>query len=150
MKKWIVMFVVVILTFAIVIPAFAKSNGPFGGGSGGGNNFGIGTGSVNGFAQRGSRGIVTMVGTIAAIGTNAVTIDVYSGNKLVHPYLGTQVIVTVNPQTRYLLQDGVTTTIISFAALMVGQPVSVNGTLTNTIWAASRITVGASLSCLPK
>jgi hypothetical protein len=90
-----------------------------------------------------------MSGTIAAIGNNTVTIDVVRGNKLIQPYLGTQVTVTMTPQTRYLHTDGTTTTTIGFADLQVGQQVSLHGTVANNVWTVSRVTVGASLSCLP-
>jgi hypothetical protein len=75
--------------------------------------------------------------------------NVVRGNKLVQPYLGTELTVTVTSRTRYLYKDGTTTSAIGFADLKVGQPVSVNGRVVNTIWTTSRITVGASLSCLP-
>jgi len=144
MKKMLVLLVVLMLTFAIVIPA-AAGNGPGGGGNGGGNGTGPGTGQ----GQQGTRGTFAITGTIAAIGTNSVTINVTRANKLVQPYLGTQVTVTVTSGTRYLYKDGTTITTIGFADLKVGQPVSVNGILANNIWTVSRITVGASLSCLP-
>jgi hypothetical protein len=99
--------------------------------------------------QQGTRGIFDMSGTIAAIGNNEVTINVIRGNKLVQPYLGTKVNVTMTSQTRYLYTDGTTTTTIGFADLQVGQQVSVHGTVADNIWTASRITVGALMSCLP-
>jgi hypothetical protein len=144
MKKMLVLLVVLMLTFAMVIPA-AAGNGPGGGGNGGGSGTGPGTGQE----QQGTRGTFAITGTIAAIGTNTVTINVSRGNKLVQPYLGTQVTVTVTSGTRYLYKDGTTITTIGFADLKVGQPVSVNGILANNVWTVSRITVGASLSCLP-
>jgi len=140
MKKMLVLLVVLMLTFAIVIPA-AAGNGPGGGGNG--------TGPGTGQGQQGTRGTFAITGTIAAIGTNSVTINVTRANKLVQPYLGTQVTVTVTSGTRYLYKDGTTITTIGFADLKVGQPVSVNAILANNIWTVSRITVGASLSCLP-
>jgi hypothetical protein len=138
MKKIAILFVVLVMVFAFTIPASAGGYGP-----GGGN------GSGNGQGQQGTRGTFAMVGKIAAIGTNTVTIDVIRGNKLVQPYIGTQVTVTVTSRTRYLYKDGTTTTQIGFADLKVGQPVSVNGTVANSVWTVTRITVGAKLSCLP-
>ena len=140
MKKMLVLLVVLMLTFAIVIPA-AAGNGPGGGGNG--------TGPGTGQGQQGTRGTFAITGTIAAIGTNSVTINVTRANKLVQPYLGTQLTMTVTSGIRYLYKDGTTITTIGFADLKVGQPVSVNGILANNIWTVSRITVGASLSCLP-
>ena len=143
MKKIVILFVVLVMVFAFTIPASAGGYGP-----GGGNGSG-GTGSGSGQGQQGTRGTFAITGKVAEIGTNTVTIDVSHGNKLVHPYLGTQVTVTVTSQTRYLNKEGTTTTTIGFVDLKVVQPVSVNGTVANNIWSVSRITVGASLSCLP-
>jgi len=117
--------------------------GPIRGNDSGRNGYVIGQG------LQGSATIFVMVGKISALGTNMVTIEVISGNKLVQPSLGTQVTVTVTSQTRYLYKDGTTTTTIGFTDLKEGQQVSANGTVANNVWTASRITVGASLSCLP-
>ncbi len=143
MKRIVTLFVALVMVFAFTIPASAGGNGP-GGGNGSG---GAGTGSGQG--QQGTRGTFAITGTITAIGTNTVTINVVRGNKLVQPHLGTQVTVTVTSRTRYIYKDGTTTTTIGFADLQVGQPVSINGTVANNVWTVSRITVGASLSCLP-
>lgn len=138
MKKFIVTLLVVVLALAMVAPVAAAGNGP---GSGGGNGSG----------QQGARGTFAITGTITAIGSNTVTIQVYRGNTLVQPYLGTQVTVTTTAATRYLYKSSstATATVIARSALQVGNPVSVNGTLANNVWTASRITVGASLACLP-
>ncbi len=132
MKKTLVLLLVLIFAFAAVFPAYAAGNNP---GSGQG--------------QKGPRGTFAMTGTITAIGANTVTVQVIRGNNLVKPYIGTQLTVTVTAATRYLFKDGTTTTPITFADLKVGDPVSVNGAVANGIWTTKRITVGASLSCLP-
>ena len=113
-----------------------------------GGNGSAGSVSGNGLGQKGARGIFDMSGTIAAIGTSTVTINVLHGNKLVQPYIGTQATVKVTSQTRYFYTDGTTTKTIGFADLQVGQPVSVHGTVADSLWTVARITVGASLSCL--
>ena len=150
MKKTIVLLLVLVLTFAVVIPASAGGNGQAGGNGNGyvaGN--GTGSGSGSGSGQQSPRGTFAITGTITAIGTNNVTVTVIRGNKLVQPYIGTSVTVTVTPQTRYLYHTDTATTIIKFSDLKLGQSVSVNGTVADNIWTASRITVGAKLSCLP-
>ncbi len=141
MKKYIVALLVLVLTLALVAPVAAAGNGP---GNGGGGN-------GNGSGQQGPRGTFAITGTIAAIGPNTITIQVYRGNTLVQPYLGTPVTVTVTAGTRYLFKSSTAATAatITFADLRVGNPVSVNGTVANNVWTASRITVGATLSCLP-
>jgi hypothetical protein len=143
MKKIVILLVVLVMVFAFTIPAAAGGYGP------GGGNGSAGTGPGVGQGQQGARGTFMMAGTIAALGTDTVTINVIHGNKLVQPYIGTQVTVTVTPQTRYLLKNGTTVTTIGFGDLKVGQKVSVYGIFANNVWTASRITVGASLNCLP-
>jgi hypothetical protein len=147
MKKIIVLLMVLILAFAVVIPVSA-GGGNGGGNGGGGNGSGGSTGSGGDQVRQGPPGTFAITGTIASIGTNTVTIDVVRGNKLAQPYFGIRIPVTVTSRTRYVLRDS-TTTNITITDLKVGQPVSVNGTVANNIWTASRITVGASLSCLP-
>jgi hypothetical protein len=102
---------------------------------------------------RAPRGPFALVGTISAIdpASGTVTVNVLKGNKLVQPYLGQSVVLNTTAGTRYLLKVSATAvaTRITFADLKMGDPVSVNGTLANGIWTATRITVGASLSCFP-
>ncbi len=144
MKKIFVVLVLVVLTFAMVIPAAAGGNAP----TGGRNGSASGTGTGSGQGQPGTRSVLAFAGTISAIGTNTITVEVVAANKLAQSAKGIQVTVTVTANTRYLLRDGSTMTIITFADLEVGQAVSINGYLLNDIWTASRVTEGASLSCL--
>ncbi|MBN2388306.1 MAG: hypothetical protein JXB85_14920 [Anaerolineales bacterium] len=141
MKKTLVLMVTLVLVFALATPVLAGGKGP-GTGSGG---------QGSGQGQQDTRGTFAITGTITAIGANTVTVQVYRGNTLVQPFLGTPVTVTVSSATRYLFKSSTsaTATAITFADLRVGNPVSVNGTVANDIWTATRITVGASLSCLP-
>jgi hypothetical protein len=95
------------------------------------------------------RALFALVGKITEIGDNSVTILVLRGNTLVKPYIGKTLTVMVKATTRYYYKTGTTVTPITFADLKVGDPVSVNGTIANNVWTANRITVGASLRCLP-
>jgi hypothetical protein len=137
MKKIGILFAVLVLAFAFTFPAAANGFGP-GGGMGSGNTQG----------QPGGRGTFVIVGTITDLGTNSVTIDVLRGNRLGQTYIGTQVTLTVTPQTLFFSRNGTTITQVSFTDLKVGQQVSVNGTIANSVWTVYRITVGALLSCL--
>lgn len=132
MKKTLVLLLVLIFAFAAVFPADAAGNNP-------------GTGQ----GQKGPRGTFAMTGYITAIGSNTVTIQVYRGNNLVKPYIGQMLTVMVTSSTRYIFKNGTTSTPIKFTDLKVGDPVSANGTVANGVWTTKRITVGASLSCLP-
>jgi hypothetical protein len=139
MKKIAILFAVLVMVFAFTIPAAANGFGPGGG---------MGSGTTQG--QPGGRGTFVIVGTITDLGTNSVTIDVLRGNRLGQTYIGTQVTLTVTPQALFFSRNGTTITQINFAGLMVGQQVSVNGIIANTVWTVYRITTGALLSCLPK
>ena len=105
------------------------------------------------FAAGGPRGTFALAGKISAVDAVAgtVTVTVASGNILVKPFLKQDVVIHVTSTTRYLYKSSATAvaTAIKFTDLKVGDAVSVNGTVTNSVWTASRVTVGASLSCLP-
>ena len=79
-----------------------------------------------------------------------VTVTVACGNRLVKTYVGQDVTLLTAANTRFLLRnpDG-TATPLAFEDLEVGQNISSHGTFTDGIWAATRVTVGATLSCLP-
>ena len=130
MKRMISLSFALLLLVVTVVPAFAASE-----------------------SARTPRGPFALVGTISAIdSTNGtVTVNVLKGNKLVQTYIGQSVMIKTTASTRYLLKTSATSvaTPITFADLEIGDPVSVNGTLANGNWTATRITVGASLSCLP-
>jgi hypothetical protein len=64
----------------------------------------------------------------------------------VRPFIGQNVTIQTDANTRLLLKSGSTVTVISFADLQVDQAVSVQGSLTNTVWKAQRITVGAAIA----
>jgi hypothetical protein len=105
------------------------------------------------FAAGGARGTFSLVATISAIDpvSGAVTVTVVKGNALVKSYVGQNLVITTTASTRYLYKSSATAVpvAITFADLKVGDAVSVNGKLANGVWIAARITVGASLTCLP-
>ena len=105
------------------------------------------------FAAGAPRGTFALVATISAVdpASGAVTVSVLRGNKLVQPYIGQNLVITTTVKTRYLYKSSATAVpiTITFADLKVGDPVSINGTLASGVWTAARVTVGASLTCLP-
>ena len=131
MKKLFIVAIALMIALATASPALAA-------GGGGG---------------KGPRGTIALVGTIAAVDTasGVVTVRVLKGNKLVHPYIGQNLALATTSSTRYLYKSSATAipTAIALADLKVGSSVSVNGVTANGVWTASRITVGASLSCFP-
>jgi hypothetical protein len=141
MKKLFVLSLVLMLLATAVTPALAA------GGQRGGD-------SLN--ARRGARNGATttfaLAGTIASLdpAARSVTVKLASGNSLVKGYIGQNLTIQTNDSTRFLLRNpGGSATPIAFADLVVGQKVSVNGELVNSVWAATRITAGAKLVRLP-
>jgi uncharacterized protein (DUF2141 family) len=124
MKKLLVVALALMLALTAVVPAFAAGN---------------------------PRGNFTLVGYVSAVDATSgtVTVSVLKGNKLVQPYLNTDLVMTTTAKTSYLYKSSATAVAvpITFADLKVGDAVSVSGSLANNVWTASRITVGASLTC---
>jgi hypothetical protein len=123
MKRWLLFMLLLGLLFATVTPVSAAGKSP--------------------------RSNFTLAGKITAIGDSTVTIQVLAGNKVVRPFVGKEVTVTVTDATRFFFNDGTVTTPITFADLKIGDPVSVHGKVANDVWTASRITVGAKLIHFP-
>jgi hypothetical protein len=126
MKKITVLMIVVLLSLVLVTPAMAKSAPPV------------------------SRQPFSLVGKITAVDPVArtVTVQVLRGNPLVRPVLNKTVVLQVTAVTRYVFTDGLTSKVITFDDLKVGNPVSAGGSLIANVWTVTRITVGARLTCL--
>jgi len=154
MKKFLALLTVLILSLVLVLPA-AAGRGPGGGegcpGTGDCDGSGARTAikTEAGLLQRGMRGTVALVGTITAVGTDSVSIQVEKGNTLAADLIGTIVTVTITPETRLMLRDGTTCAPITLADLAIGQQVSLNGIQTETGLVVYRITVGAFLFGTP-
>ncbi len=101
-------------------------------------------------AGLGSRHPYALVGKITAIDPVAktVTVQVLRGNWVVKPYLKQEITLKTTATTRFFFTDGVTSKLIKFEDLKVGNPISSSGNFANAVWTATRITVGAKLSCL--
>jgi hypothetical protein len=141
MKKLIVLMLVLSLLAITIVPAFAAVSTParIKRGDGGGTG-------------KGGNAPFALAGTIASLDPVArtVTVTVACGNKLVKSFIGQNLTIQTIDTTRFLLRNpDSTATPITFADLAVGQKVSVNGHFANNVWTASRITVGADLTCLP-
>jgi hypothetical protein len=145
MKKLIVVSLVVIMLAVSVAPAFAAGRSPAD----------RGTAAGSGNIDKASFGVCNpyaLSGTISSIDeTNrTVTVAIACGNSLVQPYLGQNVTLQTTANTRFLVRNAdVTVTPITFEDLVEGQNVSSHGTLLNSTWTATRVTMGAQLYCLP-
>jgi hypothetical protein len=132
MKRFTILMLVLVLSLTVVSSAFAAGAQP------------------PQPPAKGS-GVFALVGKITEIDPVAktVTVNVVRGNVLVKPFIGKTLVIQTTATTRFFYTDGVTTKVITFADLKVGDPVSANGKLANGVWTANRITEGAKLSCLP-
>lgn len=141
MKKFAAFALVLVLLVVAIVPALAAGNRASPAGNGNGGNTGRRGGAV-----------FSLAGTITAVdsATGLVEVAVVCGNNLVTPYIGQTLSVQTTATTRFLVQnpDG-TAVIITLADLEVGQNVSANGQFANGVWTASRVTVGAALTCTP-
>ncbi|MEI7847255.1 MAG: hypothetical protein WCK35_15760 [Chloroflexota bacterium] len=126
MKRFTILMLVLILSLTLVTPALAAGKPPS------------------------AKGPFALVGKISAIDPVAktVTVQVLRGNALVKPYFSKTVIIQTTTLTRYMFTDGVSKKVITFNDLVVGKSVSIGGLLANSVWTATRITMGAKLSCL--
>ena len=135
MKKYFVLVLVLTLLAAAVVPAMAAGGPPPGKGTG-----------------RSGKMPFAFSGTIEMADPDAgtVTITVVCGNILAKPYFDEALTIQTGDETRFLLRNpGGTATPVEFDYLEAGQKVSVHGQITDGVWTASRITVGAELTCLP-
>jgi hypothetical protein len=141
MKKLFVLTLVLMLLAMAVTPALAA------GGTRGGNVY-----SARLNARNGATTTFSLAGTIASLdpAAHSVTVKVASGSILVKASISQNLSIQTNDSTRFLLRnpDGYALP-ITFTELGVGQNVSVNGELANSVWTASRITAAAKLVHLP-
>ena len=86
--------------------------------------------------------IFTVLGTIAALTDDGITVAVVDANKLVRPYIGDELDVVVNTSTvcyAYAI-DG-SNVLIECGAIAVGNTVNVRGRVVNDVFIAQVITI---------
>lgn len=85
----------------------------------------------------------SLVGKITLIDPLAktVTVKVFTGNILVKPFINKELMVQTTDKTRFLRANQPQPNPITFSDLKLGDWVSVNGVLKDSIWTAGRITV---------
>jgi hypothetical protein len=162
MKKLSVVIVVVAMLALSVVPAFAAGGPSANRGTGSGTCTGTQAGpyagnwaNYSGGVQQVGFGIRTpyaLSGTITAVNADAqtITVSVACGNTKVKSFIGEDVTVNISSSTSLLLRNAdATATPIDFAYLAAGQTISSHGSLSGEVFTASRVTVGAVLTCLP-
>lgn len=120
MKKYLAFVLAILLLLTTASPAFA------------GREYG-----------KASRYDFTVVGYITALDDATLNIDVVLGSRSIRSYIGTNIVVQITPETRFI-HDGVS---ITYGDLTIGDGVSVSGRLSDGAFIAYRVTLDPD--CLP-
>jgi hypothetical protein len=94
-------------------------------------------------------GTFSLVGEIVGLDAmnQTVTVKVLQGNRWVKVHIGSELTIATTTSTRFLTNDGITTTPIMFSDLAVGNRISALGKLVDDVWTATRITVDLKVPC---
>jgi len=128
-KKLVILAMVALITLVAVTPVLARRGGP--GGSGGG----------------GQPQLFALVGTITAIGSDTITVEVVDGNRLVWLYIGQELTVQVTGNTSFFEWHSDGRVPITFADVVVGDSASIHGTVASDVFTADWVTV--DVPCVP-
>ena len=124
-KKLVILAMVALITLVAVTPVLARRGGP--GGSGGG----------------GQPQLFALVGTITAIGSDTITVQVVDGNRFVWPYIGQGLTLTVQvtDSTRFFEWTPDGRVPITLADVAESDTTSIHGTVANDVFTANWVTV---------
>lgn len=128
-KRWMLLILVVLAMMIAATPALAARRG-----SQNQHRYEIGP-------QPNDRYAFALTGTITAIGADSITVLVHNGNRLVKPYIGQELVVQMADNTRYRqwTPDGCIP--ITFEDLEVGDTTSIQGTVSEEVFIAARVTI---------
>jgi len=147
-RSWTLLILVVLATLVASAPALAA--GP-GGQNQQGNQYQQANqnqqGNQNqhrhqvGEPQPSNQQAFSLTGAITALDTGSITVLIHNGNRLVKPYIGQELVVQVTDTTRYRqwTPDGCIP--ITFEDLEVGDTTSLQGTVSEEVFTAARVTV---------
>ncbi len=133
-KSWTLLILVVLATLIAATPALAA-------GPGNQNQqenqhrYGVGVPQLH------NGQIFALTGAITALGTDSITVLVRNGNRLIKPYIGQELVVQVTESTRYRQWTPEGCVPITFEDLEVGDTTSIEGTGSEGIFTAARVTV---------
>ncbi len=93
--------------------------------------------------------VFSLVGEVTALDgeTKTITVEVYSGSKLVKSYIGKELTFTTDGNTQFLLYGHSKGDKITFAGVEVGDNISVSGNIVYDVFLAKRVTVDVPLNC---
>jgi hypothetical protein len=134
MKRKLIIVAMVTLLLATAAPAWAAGGGE---GNRGGDQV----------RHQQARQPFALVGTITALGTDTITVEVQSGNRQVKPYIGQDLTILVTGSTSYLHWTSAGSVPITFADLGVGNSTNISGVLSGSTFTATRVTIDVPMSC---
>ena len=132
-KRWMLLILVVLATTIAATPVLAA-------GPGSQNRQGNQHRHELG-PQPNDRYAFALTGTVTAIGTDSITVLVHNGNRLVKPYIGQELVVQVTDNTRYRQWTPEGCIPIAIEDLEVGDTTSIQGTVSEEVFIAARVTV---------
>ena len=139
-KRWMLLILVVLAMTIAATPALAAGSGSQNR-QGNQHRYELGP-------QPNNRYAFALTGTITAIGTDSITVLVHNGNRLVKPYIGQEVVVQVVDNTRYRQWTPEGCIPIAFEDLEVGDTTSIQGTVSEEVFIAARVTIDVPC-CIP-
>jgi hypothetical protein len=132
-KKWMLLILVVLAMTIAATPALAAGPGSQNR-QGNQHRYELGP-------QPNDRYAFALTGTITAIGADSITVLVHNGNRLVKPYIGQELVVQVTDNTRYRQWTPEGCIPIAFEDVEVGDTTSIQGTVSEGVFIAARVTV---------
>jgi hypothetical protein len=141
-KRWMLLILVVLATLVVAAPALAA--GP-GNQNQQANQYQQGKQYQHryqvGEPQPSNQQVFTLTGTITALDSGSITVLVGNGNRVVKPYIGQELVVQVTESTRYRQWTPQGCIPITFEDLEVGDTTSIQGTVSEEVFTAARVTV---------
>ena len=133
-KRWMLLILVVLTALIAAAPALAA-------GPGNQNRqenqhrYGVGVPQLHNGQN------FTLTGTITVLGADSITVLIRNGNHLIKPYIGQELVVQVTESTRYRQWTPEGCVPITFEDLEVGDTTSIQGTVSEEVFTAARVTV---------
>jgi hypothetical protein len=92
-------------------------------------------------------GVFALVGEVTALDgvARTITVMVHTGSGQVKDYIGQELTVTTDSDTLFLLYGAVKCKVIAFADVELGDYISVNGHVVDSLFVAKRVTVDVPL-----
>jgi len=103
---------------------------------------------VEQYRWRTSNTIFSLVGAVTAVGEDSITVLVHAGNRNVKDYVGLELTLLVDEDTKYMQWTEEGSVPASLAEVMVDDYVNVHGKVLEGVYTAKRITIDVPVYCL--